>query len=78
MSDAIAQPGLQALSKSFEPAALVIACEGAAALRLQHETGEIIERVNAFLGFGAIGRLELLTLMYEQVERLGVRSRASA
>lgn len=44
----------------FEPAALVIACEGAAALRLQHETGEIIERVNAFLGFGAIGRVKIV------------------
>ncbi len=44
----------------FEPAALVIACEGAMALRLQHETGEIIARVNAFLGFGAIGRIKIV------------------
>lgn len=44
----------------FEPAALIIACEGAAALRLQHETGEIIARVNAFLGFGAIGRIKIV------------------
>lgn len=44
----------------FEPATLVIACEGAAALRLQHETGEIIGRVNAFLGFAAIGRIRIL------------------
>lgn len=44
----------------FEPAALVIACEGAAALRLQHETGEIIARVNAFLGFAAIGRIRIV------------------
>ena len=41
----------------FEPAMLVIACEGMAALHLQHETGEIIARVNAFLGFNAIGRI---------------------
>lgn len=44
----------------FEPATLVIACEGAAALRLQHETGEIIDRVNAFLGFAAIGRIRIV------------------
>lgn len=44
----------------FEPATLVVACEGAAALRLQHETGEIIERANAFLGFAAIGRVKIV------------------
>lgn len=43
-----------------EPATLVIACTGAAALRLQHETGEIVGRVNAFLGFGAIGRVRIV------------------
>ncbi|RUM97206.1 DUF721 domain-containing protein [Pseudaminobacter arsenicus] len=44
----------------FEPAALVIACEGAAALHLQHETGEVISRVNAFLGFTAIARIRIV------------------
>lgn len=44
----------------FAPATLVIACEGSAALHLQHETGEIIARVNAFLGFSAIGRVKLV------------------
>ncbi|MGB3388817.1 MAG: DUF721 domain-containing protein [Pseudaminobacter sp.] len=44
----------------FQPAALVIACEGAAALHLQHETGEVIGRVNAFLGFTAIGRIRIV------------------
>jgi hypothetical protein len=44
----------------FQPAALVIACEGYAALTLQHETGEIIARVNAFLGFNAIGRIRIV------------------
>ncbi|MEW9806917.1 DUF721 domain-containing protein [Mesorhizobium sp. ZMM04-5] len=45
---------------AFEPAVLVIACEGIAALHLQHETGEIIARVNAFLGFSAIGRIRIV------------------
>ena len=44
----------------FEPATLVVACEGMAALHLQHETGEIIGRVNAFLGFEAIGRIRIV------------------
>lgn len=44
----------------FEPAVLLIACEGLAALHIQHETGEIISRVNAFLGFSAIGRIRIV------------------
>jgi len=44
----------------FEPATLIVACEGMAALHLQHEAGEVINRVNAFLGFNAIGRVKIL------------------
>jgi hypothetical protein len=44
----------------FQPATLVIACEGFAALAVQHETGEIIGRVNAFLGFNAVGRIKIV------------------
>jgi hypothetical protein len=44
----------------FEPATLVVAAEGIAALHLQHETGEIIARVNAYLGFNAIGRIRIV------------------
>jgi hypothetical protein len=44
----------------FEPAALVIACEGAAALHVQHETGEIVARINAFMGFAAVGRIRIV------------------
>jgi hypothetical protein len=44
----------------FRPATLVVACEGATALRLQHETAEIIGRVNAFLGFAAIGAVRIV------------------
>lgn len=44
----------------FEPGTLVVACEGMAALHLQHETGEVIARVNAFLGFAAIARLKIV------------------
>lgn len=44
----------------YEPATLVIACEGIAALHIQHETTEIIARANAFLGYGAIGRVRIV------------------
>jgi hypothetical protein len=43
----------------FQPATLVIACQGFTAMRIQHETGEIISRVNAFLGFAAVGRIKI-------------------
>lgn len=52
----------------FEPAVLVIACEGAAALHLQHETAEVIGRVNAFLGFPAIGRIRIVQKPVRKVE----------
>lgn len=45
--------------REFEPAVLVIACEGFAAMKIQHESGEIIQRINAFFGFAAIARLKI-------------------
>ena len=44
----------------FEPATLVIACSGPAALRVQHESAEIVGRLNAFLGYGAVGRIRIV------------------
>lgn len=44
----------------FEPATLVVACEGASALRLQHETGELLQRIEAFFGYRAVGRLKIV------------------
>lgn len=44
----------------FEPATLVVACQGMAALQLQHESGELVERVNAFLGYPAIARVKIV------------------
>ncbi|RLQ87471.1 DUF721 domain-containing protein [Notoacmeibacter ruber] len=44
----------------FKPATLIIAAEGYAALAIQHETGELIARVNTFLGYGAIERIKLV------------------
>src|SRR5690606_27153842 len=43
---------------------LELACDGGAALELQHRAPQLIERVNAWLGYPAIARLRL-----RQVER---------
>ncbi|MCB8837418.1 DciA family protein [Aurantimonas sp. VKM B-3413] len=44
----------------FEPATLVLACEAAAALRVQHQSSELIARVNAFFGYPAVARIKLV------------------
>lgn len=49
-----------ATDEPFEPATLVIACDGPNALLVQHQTAEIIARVNGFLGFAAIGRVRIV------------------
>lgn len=43
----------------FQPATLVVACEGYAAMRLTHESGEILQRINAFFGYIAINRIKI-------------------
>ena len=45
---------------AFEPATLVIAAEPRAALRLQHQTTEILSRVNAFFGFYAVAKVRFM------------------
>lgn len=52
-------PHRSAGDDTFEPATLVIACEGFCAIRLQHESSEVIQRVNTFFGFAAIARLKI-------------------
>jgi hypothetical protein len=41
------------------PATLVLRVEGPAALEIQHMSGVIVERVNRYLGWQAVGRLAL-------------------
>ncbi|MEO3386087.1 DUF721 domain-containing protein [Mesorhizobium sp. CAU 1741] len=60
----------------FEPATLVIACEGRAALHVQHETGEIISRVNAFLGFAAVGRVKIVQKQVDNAPKARPKLRA--
>jgi hypothetical protein len=42
-----------------EPATLVLRVEGPAALEIQHQSALILERVNRFFGWRAIGRIAL-------------------
>jgi hypothetical protein len=42
-----------------EPATLVLRVEGPAALEVQHLSGVLIERVNRFFGWQAVGRLAM-------------------
>lgn len=42
-----------------EPATLVLRCEGPAAIEIQHQAQVIVDRINQFLGWHAIGRLAL-------------------
>lgn len=46
--------------QSAEPATLVVACEGAFVLRLQHETQDVLARVNAFFGYPAVAKLRIV------------------
>ena len=42
-----------------EPATLVLRVEGPVALEIQHLSGVIIEKVNRFFGWRAVGRIQI-------------------
>jgi hypothetical protein len=42
-----------------EPATLILRVEGPAALEIQHSSDVILQRVNRFFGWSAVGRLAL-------------------
>ena len=44
----------------FEPATLVVACDGGHALFLQHDSTEVLASVNDYFGFTAVGKLKLV------------------
>ena len=46
----------------------MVAAEAAAALELQHQTGEVMARVNSFLGFRAVGRIRIVQKPVRQAE----------
>ncbi len=45
---------------ALKPAVLSVACEGARALFLAHAQGELIQRINGFFGFPAIGQIRIV------------------
>jgi hypothetical protein len=45
--------------ESAEPATLVLRVEGPAAIEVQHQSAIILERINRFFGWQAVGRLAL-------------------
>lgn len=47
-------------SGGHQPGVLVIACEGSRALFLSHRQGEIVQRINGFFGFPAIGQVRIV------------------
>nr|WP_153435573.1 DUF721 domain-containing protein [Sinorhizobium saheli] len=44
----------------YQPGVLTVACEGARALFLTHAQGELIQRINGFFGFHAIGQVRIV------------------
>ncbi len=52
-----------------EPATLVLRVEGPAALEIQHKSDVLLERVNRFFGWHAVGRLALRQAPLSRRER---------
>ncbi|OOG76615.1 hypothetical protein BLJAPNOD_03761 [Ensifer sp. M14] len=52
-----------------QPGVLTVACEGARALFLTHAQGELIQRINGFFGFYAIGQLRIVQKPVSQPTR---------
>lgn len=44
----------------FEQATLIIACEGAISLHIQHKQDQIVQRCNRILGYSAVGRIKIV------------------
>lgn len=47
-------------SEEFAPGVLVLKVDGPKAIFVQHETSEIVDRLNAFFGYAAIGQLRII------------------
>lgn len=62
----------QAGEEPAEPATLVLRVEGPVALEIQHMSAVILERVNRFFGWQAIGRIALRQAPLRRRERSSV------
>jgi len=47
-------------TERFDEGVLTVRCTPSAALRLSHEMPAVVERINAFFGYRAVGRVRLL------------------
>jgi hypothetical protein len=56
-----------------EPATLVLRVEGPAALEIQHLAGVIVERVNRFFGWQAIGKIGLRQAPLSRLKKKPIR-----
>lgn len=60
----------------FKPATLIVACENSVALFFQHEQSPLLERINVFFGFEAIGRIRILQkAVLDQTKKKAVQKR---
>ncbi|MEP0943639.1 MAG: DciA family protein [Rhizobiaceae bacterium] len=53
-------PRQASVDDAFEPATLVVACDGGHALFLQHDSTEVLASVNDYFGFTAVSKLKLV------------------
>ncbi|KAA6204737.1 MAG: DUF721 domain-containing protein [Candidatus Tokpelaia sp.] len=53
------QPANKATKSNLAAATLILACFGYRAVKLQHETSEIIARINRFFGYQAIAKIRI-------------------
>ncbi|MDY8109433.1 DciA family protein [Fulvimarina sp. 2208YS6-2-32] len=53
----------------FQPATLVVGAEPMAALRLQHQTSELIARINRLYGFPAIAKIKITQMPIMEPQR---------
>ncbi len=71
------QPDLSDPENPPQPATLVVHTDGATALMLSHDSAQVIERINTFYGWAAIGRIKILqrpVLARENKSRKTLRS----
>ena len=54
---------------AFEPATLVVACDGGHALFMQHDSTEVLASVNDYFGFTAVSKLKLVQKPLNNVQR---------
>ncbi|MBW8640123.1 DciA family protein [Hoeflea sp. WL0058] len=76
--EAIKWPRRSGPDEQFVPGVLTIACEGARALFLAHETDQLIQRLNAVFGFPAVDRVKIVQKPVSAQPRRAARVRPMA